>query len=100
MSNKFEEQFPSLMRKERDGDYTYLASVYDDSIDCQWIRKDMEGYDYVDKDGVQKHCLDKQTVREAIKNHLLIMQDLPVNRKFIFGFIKELGLDNVSIERR
>jgi len=44
------------------------------------------------KEDVQKHCLDKQKVKEAFDKHLLPLMDLPVNRRLLYDFKEEVGL--------
>jgi hypothetical protein len=80
----FEEKFPSLLEEDEDGDYINLGED-----DCGGIAA-TNPIEYVLKEAVEKHCLDKQRVREAI-----IKTCERTETKLIAKMIlKELGLND------
>jgi hypothetical protein len=87
----FEEEFPSLCKKEGDK-YKYLL-VEGGLDDSCYPAKDLVEVDYVEIDAVKEHCLDKQKVRDAIA-HLKekMADDWILIEEDVIRFEKELGL--------
>lgn len=66
----FEEQFPELVEREKrphtytnEADYKYIF----DGCSCGGPVANLEYASYVDIEAVQKYCLSKQRVKEALK---------------------------------
>ena len=72
--SSFEKEFPSLKFSVRQGEFDITSKGYS----CWAMERFLED--------IQKHCLDKQRVREAIKR---LPND---NRRYIL--LKELGLED------
>ena len=72
---KFEEQFPSLIKKDRDKncngewmDWFYVGLITEGGMDDgSGNAKRIDEVDYVTIEAVKEHCLDKKKVREAFK---------------------------------
>jgi len=104
---KFEEQFPSLIKKNRDKncddewmDWFYESLLYEGGMDdsCGHANT-IEEASYVDIDHVKEYCIDKQRVKEALIR--LKARNTPNKQHELYSFDcnikileKELGLDN------
>ena len=88
MSDQFSEKFPELIERRENREFKYL---YD--LDCGELMEtsDINEVCVVKKEEVEKHCLSKQKVRDAIKKIRINW----VNDSYDFEakLRKELGLE-------
>ena len=80
---KFEEQFPSLKNIGSYGDYVEV----DEDIDQETL--------WINREDIEKHCLDKQKVKDVIEN----LNNIDITSEdygtiYTKDLLKELGLNN------